>query len=251
MVKIISLSRLLILTSCIAFTGCGNAAINRTLNPYREAVKQNPADARAQYDLGSASLAVERYKEARKALTECLELDSSNLEARLKLAQALDNLQEPILASRCIREVIEIDSCHIEANEKLGERNLNLVFVFEAIGQNEEINSYSGLTPSQFKLLNMNDLTLEIFESLYQETEMIWNRLIRLEPDNPYNWCGLGAIKNQQEDYLASKTAYREALKMQLNFLLERPVHSSIYLSSRESKKWIAPQPTWLIFIIG
>ncbi|GEM_PF-2829504 len=96
-------------------------------------------------------------------------------------------------------------------------------------------------------MLNLNDMTHEEFLVIYAETEAAWRRLTQREPDNPLPWCGLGAIRNQRENFEGSMYAYNTALTKNPMFLNDRQVDQAIYQSSRAGRKWTPPDPTFLL----
>lgn len=239
---------LILLSVTAMLSACGGSVANKTLRPYHEAVKADPQNTDAYYDLGAAALTMDNYKEARKALSRCIELDPGHLEAKIQLARALDNLDEYIEASRCLLEVSEADSTHIVVNEKMGKRNLNLILSFEIISGYEKPPLGSELNPSQKRLLNSTGLRLRDYLELYPDTEAIFLRLTRLEPNNPDNWCGLGAIRHQLEDFDGSVQAYRKAQDVYPDCMANSIAHSTMFQYSRMKEKCI-PSIQWIFSV--
>jgi tetratricopeptide (TPR) repeat protein len=231
--------------------GCAGSATSRTLAPYRQAAKDRPDDARAHYDLGSAALNVERYAEARKAFLRCLDLTPDDLEARFKLVKSLDGLDRRGEVLPGLRAILEIDSTHIGVNEMLADRCYGIILTFEMIGQSEPPHRGQVMNARQKVLLNQFDIQHDQFPALCREAAATYERLCRLDPEEPRYWCGLGAVRNQQEDFRGAEKAYYTAQRLDPKYLQDDILNNTIFAYSRGNRKFVPPEPRIFFLTFG
>ncbi|MFO7767529.1 MAG: tetratricopeptide repeat protein [bacterium] len=226
----------------IGLAGCAgpNAA---TLAPYREMVKQNPESAEAHYELGSAALAVEEYKLAKKEFRRVLELEPDHEQARLKKARSHEGLSEYMEACEIYRVILEQDPEHREANIGLGNVDMVLIMDFEMLGSMWFFGSDSRLTRIQYALLDELGLTYEEMMGIYQEAMDTWRKMVRLEERNAEFWCNLGVIANLTNNFDGARISFEQALKHKPDALKDREFLTEVYSASMGNKRWVPDVP--------
>jgi len=180
---------------------------------------------------------------ARRALEECLELDPENIDAKVKMAQAVDGLDKPIEANTIYREVLSLDPSHLEAKVQLGTRELNMIMDFELLGQIMLFGRIEELTDFQHALLTQWDMTLEDMIEVYKETLEIWKDLVKVKPENAEFWGNLAAIANLTGNYEGSVISFLEALRLDEEYFSNRGLHQQIFDASAAGQKWVPKPP--------
>jgi len=93
---------------------------NRAIEYYREAIRINPDDAAAHYNLGSALQNLERYDEAEEEYREAIRINPDLAEAHYNLGNLLKDLKRYAEAEKEYREAIRINPDLAEAHANLG-----------------------------------------------------------------------------------------------------------------------------------
>lgn len=236
-------SLVIVLLIAAGITACAGPNAE-TLAPYRDMVKQDPASAEAHYEYGSAALAVEEHKLARKEFQKVLEIQPDNEQARLKLARAYEGLSEYVEACEIYRSILAGDPEHREANIGLGNVDMALIMDFEMLGSMWFFGSDSRLTRIQYAMLDELDLSYEDMMDVYREAMDTWRKMVKLEERNAEFWCNLGVIANLTNNFEGSRVSFEQALKYKEDALKDREFLTEVYSASMGNKRWV-PDVSW------
>lgn len=232
-----------ILLLLMMLSACAGSAAKETLQPYRQAVKENPDDPGVYFELGQTALQVERNNEAIKALKRCIELDPQNVEAYVLRAVAYNNKGVREYVFRDLRKALELEEMNSNANMMLGAMGLSMIIMFENMGTLNIIGMGSRISDGQIILLSTWDIYLEDMINIYEECLQIWKRMVEIDSENPLCWGNLGLIANLTNNLQGSAVAFNQAIMLDSEFLTENEFHEKVYMATLQKHKWVFVPP--------
>lgn len=195
-------------------TALGTIDPDRAIAYYKEALKINPADGFALYNLGTILIQKKDYHGAIVYLNKLLKLDPRHIDARNNLAKIFllqSKLDEAILQ---YRKILQIDS------ENAGV-NYNLAYVLSTQGKLDEAvllyNETLRIDPEYSKAhYNLGNICLN--QGKTTEAFMHYAKAIKFKPDLVQAYNKIGLILFKQEKYNKAKVFFSKALKIDPGF---------------------------------
>jgi predicted O-linked N-acetylglucosamine transferase (SPINDLY family)/glycosyltransferase involved in cell wall biosynthesis len=175
----------------------------------REAIRQNPSDAKAYFLLGNLFNQASRAKDAISCYDKSLALRPDNLPAQVNRANILQRLGQLELARDAYRSVVTAKPDLAVAYFNLGLVEKRLGNIVGSVAAFEETLK---LQP-QLAAAHLQLARIYSAQGRLDEASSAYGRAVKLEPDNSVAYCELGDVLQKAGDYLLAKRAYEAALK--------------------------------------
>ncbi|MCK4651579.1 MAG: tetratricopeptide repeat protein [Methanosarcinales archaeon] len=182
---------------------------NKAIEYCREAIRINPDNAAAHYNLGVLLDNSERYDEAEKEYREAIRIDPDYVAAHSNLGVLLNNSERYDEAEKEYREAIRIDPDYVAAHSNLGV----LLDNSERYDEAEKEYREAIRTDPDYATAHYNLGVLLADLKRYDEAEKEYREAIRINPDDATAHYNLGVLLADLKRYDEAEKEYREAIR--------------------------------------
>ncbi|RZB29391.1 MAG: hypothetical protein AEth_01208 [Candidatus Argoarchaeum ethanivorans] len=177
---------------------------------YKEAIRINPDNAEAHYNLGILLKDLKRFDEAEKECREAIRINPDYVEAHNNLGILLKDLKRFGEAEKEYREAIRINPDNAEAHYNLG----NLFYDLKRFGEAEkEYREAIRINPDYVEANgNLGNLLKDL--KRFGEAEKEWRETIRINPSLVEAHGNLGNLLKDLKRFGEAEKEYREAIRI-------------------------------------
>jgi tetratricopeptide (TPR) repeat protein len=180
------------------------------IDSYKQAIRIDPDDAKAHYNLGTAYDELGKYEDAIVSYKQALMINPDDASTHYNLGLAYYNLGKYEEAIESYKQAIRIDPDYADAHNNLG-------FAYQKSGKyQEEIESYKQalkIDPDDASV--HNNLGYAYYDSgKYQEAIEAYKQVLRIDPDYVKAHGNLGLAYLKSGKYEEAIESYKQALRI-------------------------------------
>ena len=196
-------------------TALGSTDIDRAIYHYKEALRINPADGFALYNLGTILIQKKDYDGAVLNLTKLLKLNPRHIDARNNLANVLFLKSKPDEAISQYRKILEIDNDNADAH-------YNLAYVLSTQRKLDEavlLYKETLRIDPEYSKAHYNLGNIYLNQGKTTEAFRHYTEVIKIKPDYVQAYNKLGLILFRQGKFNKAKVLFSKAIQIDPNYL--------------------------------